>query len=105
VAHGDARRLALNRKVKLSAAACGAARGHRSAPWLWAECRLDFKTMRARQQMKPILIASRGGAIQSRWASASYEVPLAQASKRTTAATKIEPAGSERPAPGGQGEA
>jgi non-ribosomal peptide synthetase component E (peptide arylation enzyme) len=42
----DARWFALNRKVKLSAAAGGAS-GHGSAPWLsiWAECRLDFKTM------------------------------------------------------------
>jgi hypothetical protein len=46
VADGDARWFALNRKVKLPVAAGGAS-GHGSAPWLsiWAECRLDFKTM------------------------------------------------------------
>src|SRR5205807_6278472 len=43
VTHGDARWFALERKVKLPAAAGGAS-GHGSAPWLsiWAECRLDF---------------------------------------------------------------
>jgi hypothetical protein len=46
VAHGNARWFALNRKVKLPAAA-GGAPGHGSTPWLsiWAECTLDFKTM------------------------------------------------------------
>src|SRR5262249_25591887 len=48
VAHGDARWFALNRKMKLPAAAGGASGGHSSAPWLWAECSLDFKTTRAR---------------------------------------------------------
>src|SRR5262249_8993601 len=37
MAHGDPRWFALNRKVKLPAAAGGASGGHRSAPWLWAE--------------------------------------------------------------------
>jgi hypothetical protein len=47
VAHGDARWFALNHKVKLPAAAGHASSGHGSAPSLsmWAECRLDFKTM------------------------------------------------------------
>jgi len=34
MAHGYARWFALNRKVKLAAAACGAPSGHKSAPWL-----------------------------------------------------------------------
>src|SRR5207245_800798 len=52
VAHGDARWFALNRKMKLPAAACGASGGHGSAPWLsiCAECRLDFKTMHPGQR-------------------------------------------------------
>ena len=47
VAHRDARRFALNRKVKLSAATGDASGGHGSAPWLSisVECRLDFKAM------------------------------------------------------------
>jgi hypothetical protein len=55
VAHGDARWLALDRKIKLPAAAGGASGGHRSAPWLskWAECRLDFKTMHHRAENRP----------------------------------------------------
>src|SRR5437016_5623038 len=49
VAHGDARWFALNRKMKLPAAADGASGGHGSAPWLsiCAECRLDFKSDRS----------------------------------------------------------
>jgi hypothetical protein len=43
VAHRDARWFALSRKVKLPAAASGVSGGHRSAPCLWAEYRLDFQ--------------------------------------------------------------
>src|SRR5262245_19476453 len=52
VAHGDARWFALNRKVKLSAAAGGASSGHGKAPWLsiCAECRLRFRTMHHEQR-------------------------------------------------------
>jgi len=54
VAHGDARWFALNRKVKLPAAAGGAS-GHGSAPWLsiWREFRLDFKTMHHGMRNRP----------------------------------------------------
>ena len=47
VAHGDAHRLALDRKVKLPAAAGGASDGHGGrTPRLsiWAECRRNFRT-------------------------------------------------------------
>jgi hypothetical protein len=43
VAHGDARWLALNRDVKLPAVAGGMSGGHDER--IWAEYRLDFKTM------------------------------------------------------------
>jgi hypothetical protein len=48
MAHGDARWFALNRQLKLPAAAGCASSGHRSAPWLsiyGRYCRLDFETM------------------------------------------------------------
>src|SRR5271167_2795401 len=48
-AHGDAQWFALDREVKLPAAAGGAAGGHGSAPWTRAQCRADFKTARAPQ--------------------------------------------------------
>jgi hypothetical protein len=48
VAHGDARWLALNRKVKLPATAGGASGGHGPAPWLrWIEMYSDLKKNRA----------------------------------------------------------
>ena len=46
MAHRDARRFALDRKVKLPAAAGGVSGGHGSAPWLSiGNCRPDFKTI------------------------------------------------------------
>src|SRR5262245_29763456 len=45
VAHGDARRFALNHKMKLPATAGGASGGHGLAPWRTAKCRLDFEMM------------------------------------------------------------
>ena len=57
VAHRDARWFALNRKVKLPAAAGGASGGHGWAPWCRCgrECRLDVKTMHpGAAELRPI---------------------------------------------------
>src|SRR5262249_54114408 len=54
VAHRDARWFALNRKVKLPAAAAGASGGHRSAPWLWAEWASNDARATARRSRYPI---------------------------------------------------
>jgi hypothetical protein len=47
VAHGDARRFALSREMKLPAATGGVAGDHGAAPWLSnvAQCRLEFAAM------------------------------------------------------------
>jgi hypothetical protein len=85
VAHGDARWFALNRKVKLPAAAGGASGGHGSAPWLsiWAECRLDFNTMHHGQRNRVRFALAYIGSLKQS-VRAAWTVVGTVASKRTT---------------------
>jgi hypothetical protein len=58
VAHGDARWLALDRKVKLPAAAGDVSNGHGSAPWLLirVECRRSIRTMHHGSQNRALYL-------------------------------------------------
>ena len=69
-AHGDAQWFALDRKVKLSAAAGRASSGHEvgSVVSIWAECRLDFKTMHHGQRDRVRFALECIGSLKHRYA-------------------------------------